>query len=145
MNEESYTIEYEEGLNSGHESILMQGINAEAYKAKDSEKVKPFSFFVKDQTGKIHAGAIGITYYGCLYVDLLWVEKPLRKAGWGSKLIREAEKIGHERACTFATVNTMDWEALAFYQKLGYQIEFTREGYIHNSKKFMLRKPLRDI
>jgi len=42
----------------------------------------------------------------------------------------------------FATVNTMDWEALSFYQKLGYNIEFTREGFEKDSKMFMLRKKL---
>ena len=33
------------------------------------------------------------------------------------------------RGCTFATVNTMDWEALPFYQKLGYEVECIRDGF----------------
>ena len=54
----------------------------------------------------------------------------------------EAEKIGREHGALFVTLNTMDWEALPFYQKLGYSIEFTREGYEKKSKMFMLRKAL---
>lgn len=66
----------------------------------------------------------------------------IRYQGWGTKLIHEAENAGREQGTTFATVNTMDWEALPFYQKLGYVIEFTREGYVKDSKMFMLRKDL---
>ncbi len=56
--------------------------------------------------------------------------------------MKEAEKIGHQHGVRFATVNTMDWEALPFYEKLGYSVEFTREGYDKESKMFMLRKHL---
>jgi len=56
--------------------------------------------------------------------------------------MHEAEKIGREQGALFVTLNTMDWEALPFYQKLGYSIEFTREGYEKESKMFMLRKNL---
>ncbi len=58
------------------------------------------------------------------------------------QLMLEAEKIGKERNALFATVNTIDWEALPFYQKLGYDVEFTREGYEKKSKMFFLRKSL---
>lgn len=33
--------------------------------------------------------------------------------------MQEAEKIGKEKEARFVTVNTMDWEVLPFYQKLG--------------------------
>lgn len=54
----------------------------------------------------------------------------------------KAEAVGKARLCTFATVHTMDWEALPFYLKLGYSVEFTRTGYQHYSKMFLLRKAL---
>ena len=73
---------------------------------------------------------------------MLWVSPELRHKGLGSKLIHECEKLGHERSCTFVSLTTMDWEALPFYQKLGYQIEFVRDGYEKNSKMYLLRKSL---
>jgi ribosomal protein S18 acetylase RimI-like enzyme len=54
----------------------------------------------------------------------------------------EAEKIGRKHGALFVTLSPMDWEALPFYQKLGYSIEFTRTGYEKDSKMFMLRKNL---
>ena len=73
---------------------------------------------------------------------MLWLKDELRKQGLGKKLMMEAEKIGYERRCTFSTVDTMDWEALSFYQKLGYSIEFVRKGFERESKMYMLRKEL---
>jgi ribosomal protein S18 acetylase RimI-like enzyme len=43
----------------------------------------------------------------------------------------------------FVTLTTMDWEALPFYRKLGYEVEFVREGYEKNSKMYALRKNLK--
>lgn len=97
---------------------------------------------IKDQKQNVLGGISGTTFYGSLYVDSLWIDFSLRHQGWGTKLMKESEKIGKERGAKFATVNTMDWEALPFYQKLGYSIEFIREGYDNNSKMFMLRKAL---
>ncbi len=80
--------------------------------------------------------------FGCLHVDTLWLKAELRHQGLGTKLMNECEKVGRKSKCTFATVFTMDWEALTFYQKLGYQIEFVREGYEKDSKMYLLRKDL---
>ena len=101
-----------------------------------------FSIFIKDQKGNVLGGASGTLFYGSLYVDTLWIDKNLRHQGWGTKLMHEAEKAGKEHGALFATLNTMDWEALPFYQKLGYSVEFTRKGYEKDSKMFMLRKNL---
>jgi ribosomal protein S18 acetylase RimI-like enzyme len=124
------------------ETLLFDGINDEAVRLKGMDRICSFGICIEDEKQKLLGGATGVTYYGCLYVDMLWVKDDLRHQGWGARLMQEAEKIGIERRCTFATVNTMDWEALPFYQKLGYVIEFIREGFEKDSKLFMLRKNL---
>ena len=52
----------------------------------------------------------------------------------------EAEKFGRSKGCNFAAVNTMNWEALEFYKKLGYHIEFERHGFFKDSIFYFLRK-----
>lgn len=104
--------------------------------------IRPFSVFIKDADRNVLGGISGTTFYGSLYIDSLWIASSLRYQGWGTVLMKEAEKIGHQHGVRFATVNTMDWEALPFYEKLGYSVEFTREGYDKESKIFMLRKQL---
>ena len=137
-----YHLEHHDSIPTEYEKILFREISQDAFRAKGLPPIQSLSVFIKDEKQKIVGGVTGVTFYGSLYVDMLWMDKALRHQGWGTRLMQEAEKIGKERGSSFATVNTMDWEALPFYQKLGYSIEFTREGYEKGSKMFMLRKNL---
>lgn len=137
-----YHLEQYDTIPQEYEKILFHEISADAFVAKGLLPIRQFSVFIKNQQQNVLGGATGVTFYGSLYVDMLWVDKALRHQGWGTKLMHEAEKIGRERGASFVTLNTMDWEALPFYQKLGYSIEFTRKGYEKDSKMFMLRKNL---
>lgn len=141
MNED-YPLEYKETPSHEEEMALLNGINEESYNAKQLSPITAFSYFIKNGQGKVLAGVKGVTYYGCLYVDTLWVAADFRHKGWGTKLMAASEELGKQRSCRFSTVATMDWEALPFYQKLGYQIEYIREGYDKNSKMYVLRKNL---
>ncbi|MEN9343246.1 MAG: blasticidin-S acetyltransferase [Chlamydiota bacterium] len=142
MKNEPFRLEHYSTIPKEYEEVLYHGISERAFQAKGLSPICPFSIFIKDQKEQVLGGASGTLFYGSLYVDSLWVNETLRNQGWGKKLMQEAEKIGKEKGARFVTVNTMDWEALPFYQKLGYAIEFTREGYDKNSKMFMLRKVL---
>lgn len=140
---EQYEILYQEHVSAEEEEVLLEGVIQAAAIAKGMSRIRPFAFLIKDAAKAILAGAKGVSLYGCLYVDLLWVAPELRHQGLGSKLIHACENLGLERGCTFVTLTTMDWEALPFYQKLGYEIEFVREGYEKNSKMYALRKGLK--
>lgn len=142
IKDSDYHFEYQEDPNQEDEQVLFAGINDEAVLKKKMDRITPFGIFIKTSHGVVLGGANGVAYYGCLYVDMLWLKDELRKQGLGKQLMMKAEKIGRERRCTFSTVATMDWEALPFYQKLGYEIEFVREGYANESKMYMLRKEL---
>jgi len=141
-NSNSYQFIIRDTADAADEKLLFEGLNQHGHETKAMSPIQPFVILVKDKNGNTVGGAKGQTYYGCLYVDILWIEKELRHLGLGTTLMSEAEKIGKEKKCTFATVNTMDWEALSFYQKLGYQIEFVRGGYVKESKMYFLRKSL---
>jgi len=140
MTDHKYYFEHQETPQI--EQILVDGINAEAAKKKGMKPARSFEISVKDSSGTILGGTTGFIFHGCLFTDLLWVSEKMRGQGIGRELMLEVEKIGHDRHCTFAAVNTMDWEALPFYQKLGYEIEFVREGFDKQSKMYMLRKNL---
>src|SRR5579872_1570738 len=98
-----------------YEDVLYRGISEEALHAKELPPIRPFSIFIKDQKQNVLGGVSGTSFYGSLYVDSLWIAPSLRKQGWGTKLMQEAETTGRERGARFVTVNTMDWEALPFY------------------------------
>lgn len=135
-----FSISYEP--NPHHDNILAlwNGIAEYAKQEKGHNPIESFAFFIRDEQNVIHGGCSCCNLYGCLYIDSLWVDESLRSKGYGTQLMTLAEKWGKEQGCTFATVNTMDWEALGFYKKLGYKIEFQRHGFLKDSIFYFLRK-----
>ena len=133
-------IIYKEHASPEEIDIILEGIIHESVK-KDMGRMTPFSFFIKEED-RILAGAVGYTMYGMLYTDMLWVHPEFRNLGYGSRLLKAAEELGKNRNCTFSCLVTMSWEALPLYQKLGYYIEYTKEGFNKNTQMYMLRKPL---
>ena len=120
--------------------LLLKGISAEAKKAKSMNEILSFGFIVKDDNEEIIGGITGYTFYGDHHIDMLWIHPEFRNLGLGSLLVQHAEQLGAERESKFITVSTMDWEALSFYQNLGFEIEFERRGYVKDSKAYFLKK-----
>lgn len=136
------SLHYKEKASPEEETVLIEGIIAEASKAKRAKKITPFAFFIKDPERKILGGIKGSSSYGCLHIDSLWVDPTFRTKGWGGELVHAAENLARKRSCTFISLATMDWEALDFYKSLGYDVEFVREGFEKESKMYLLRKNL---
>jgi GNAT superfamily N-acetyltransferase len=81
-----------------------------------------FVLSVRDDHGDLVGGLIGETLWNALLVSVLWVHAQHRKTGYGTALMRRAEQIARERACEVAFLNTMTFQAPAFYSKLGYKV-----------------------
>jgi GNAT superfamily N-acetyltransferase len=140
---ENYKIIYQDELTPAHNKIIIEGLNSNAYRHKELGKNNgSFSFTIESSNGQFEAGISGFHYYGCFYIDLLFVAEQARGKGYGSKLMQKAENLARERGCLFMAVNTMDFEAKPFYEKHGFSIEFTREGFEKESKMYFLRKEL---
>ena len=122
--------------------FLPEGICREAALKKGLAPIEDFAFFLKDSEGASFGGVTGMICYNCLYVDELYIDPAFRGQGWGRKLMEAAEAYGRNRRCTFFTVDTMDWEAKEFYEKLGYTVEFARSGFEKNSTLYFMRKNL---
>jgi ribosomal protein S18 acetylase RimI-like enzyme len=86
---------------------------------------RKFSVYVRDGDGAIAGGLVGVTYWDWLYIDYLWLGAELRRRGWGRRLLREAERVGRERGCRAAWLDTFSFQAPGFYRRMGYT-EFGR-------------------
>ena len=133
-------IVYEANPHHDEMQVLGNGIMEYAKQKKGHGPIEFFAFFIRDENNKIRGGCNGCNLYGCLYVDQIWIEESLRGKDYGTQLMLAAENFGKERGCTFAAVNTMDWEALDFYKKLGFEIEYERHGFLKDSIFYFLRK-----
>ena len=131
-----------ENPNPDEVQILTNGLKAYAKQMRGFDSLDFFALFIRDKSNAIVGGCNGGTLYGGLHIDGLWVSEGIRNNGWGTQLVESALTYGKEKGCNFATVNTMDWEALGFYQKLGFTVEFERRGFQKNSVFYFLRKGL---
>lgn len=138
----SYKILYEANPNPDDIQFLNDGIAEHAKQKREMRPLDFFAFFIRDENNKIVGGCAGDNMYGCLYVGQLWVKEDLRIKGYGTQLMQEAETLARKSACGFMAVNTFDWEALDFYKKLGFYVEFERKGFDKNSIFYFLRKAL---
>lgn len=136
------TLTYDENPSSDDTKVLWEGISEHAKQVRDLDPGRAFAFFIKDDARQIKGGCSGYMYYGCLYIDLLWVDESLRNQGYGKQLMQQAENLAKECKCRFLTVNTMDFEALDFYKKLGFIVEFMLDDFDKHSIFYFLRKKI---
>ena len=87
-----------------------------------SDNFLHLTVFLRDSQGRIQSGLIGMTYWGWLYVEILWVEKEIRRKGYGNKVLAAAEQEAIRRGCLFAHLDTLSFQALGFYKKQGYEV-----------------------
>jgi GNAT superfamily N-acetyltransferase len=98
--------------------------------------------FARDADGRIIGGLLADTYWQYLEVHKLWVSQAHRNKGHASRSMNAAEDEARLRGCKHALLDTFSFQALGFYQKLGYT-EFGRlEGFSGKHKRHYLHKRL---
>lgn len=119
--------------------FLTEKINADT---SDYGDVRTFAFFIRDENNQIIAGANAYIIFGVVHTDQLWVHPDYRLQGLGRKLMENIEEYARDNGCKIATVNTMSFLAVKFYERLGYQKDFERSGYSKESNHIFFSKKL---
>ena len=134
---------YQNELDPKHKKTIVDGLNHHAHMQKDlGQNNGSFSFVIENANKELEAGISGFYYDGCFHIDMLFVAESCRSKGYGSDLVQKAEELAHKKGCLFMSVNTMDYQARPFYEKHGFKVEFTREGFEKDSKMYCMRKEL---
>ena len=109
------------------------------YSADDYRRL---AVFLRDQMGRVAGGLVGATFWGGLYVDLLWVAEELRGHGYGSRLLAAAEAEAVRRGCGHAYLDTLAFQAPDFYRKRGYRLFGELADFPPGHRRFFLAKRL---
>jgi GNAT superfamily N-acetyltransferase len=99
--------------------------------------------FVRDATGRVIGGLLGHVRWKWVYVAKLWLPDGLRGQGIGTAVMQEVEKYARHRGCLGIYLDTFEFQALPFYEKLGYRPFGVLEGYPPGYRQFHLVKGLR--
>jgi GNAT superfamily N-acetyltransferase len=109
------------------------------------QEYQPLNVLVRANDGTVMAGLLGSTFWGWLYVRILWVHEDLRGQDFGTDLMRAAEQEALRRGCHSAFVDTISFQALPFYQKLGYSVWGELEDFPPGHIRHYLKKRLQPL
>lgn len=98
--------------------------NPDFYAARElpENAPQPLNLIAFDESGQPRGGLFGEAFLLWLKIHILTVQAGCRNQGLGTQLMYEAERIALARGCQFSYVDTMDYQAPAFYEQLGYTI-----------------------
>jgi GNAT superfamily N-acetyltransferase len=89
---------------------------------------------------EIVAGLVGFTHWNWLHIRYLWVAEALRHHGLGRRLVLAAEREARSRGCEHAHLDTFSFQAVPFYERLGYSVFGCLEDYPPGHTKVFLQK-----
>jgi|TARA_R110000772_G_scaffold19634_11_gene54766 GNAT superfamily N-acetyltransferase len=103
---------------------------------------KAIAVKLNDENGDVIAGAAGRTFGDWLMINTLWVSETLRGQQVGSKILHEMEQAAQARGCNKALLDTLNFQAMPFYEKHGYQVQWTQQGYPKTGCRYYMMKQL---
>ena len=117
--------------------FAQQGLEATGF----YEPILRTAFVAKD--GEAFAGCVTANIlWKSLHIRFMFIEAKYRGKKLGTTLMNKALEYGRANGCAVAFVDTLSFQALGFYQKLGFELEFTRTGLAHGVVMYHLRKQL---
>ena len=128
-----YPITFIDNPTEQDHGVLFNGINAFAVSQGLKATAGGYFFAVYDDTNTMVAAISGFDNFGPVEIGGLWVHERLRGNGYGRALVQKAEEWGRAKGCASITVFTLkQWPAYAWYQALGFTLEFERAGHANN-------------
>ena len=139
---EAVRIEFEPFINEGARQFIVNGVDYYNVAATSLPDYFPVNFVLRGQRGEVLGGVLGQLWGGWLQVTCLWVAEAARGVGHRTRLMEEAEAYARSRGAIGVTLETYSFQARPFYERLGYEVFSTLEGYPLGHVKFYLRKAL---
>ncbi|MBA6252421.1 N-acetyltransferase [Colwellia sp. MB3u-55] len=103
---------------------------------------KPLAIQIKDELGNIIAGSSARTFGNWLLINTLWVDESQRGKKMGVKILAQLETAAVARGCTLSMLDTLNFQAMPFYEKQGYQTKWVQENYPKTGCKYFMVKEL---
>jgi GNAT superfamily N-acetyltransferase len=130
----------DEEVSAEDRDIVLKGLRAFNVAQIGPANDQPLELVVRDASGAVIAGLLGITKWGWLYVDKLWVSEAQRGRGLGSRLLERAEDIARARQCAGTYLSTFEHQARPFYEQRGYELFGTLDGFPAATRQYYLCK-----
>ncbi|NKF49387.1 GNAT family N-acetyltransferase [Shewanella sp. WXL01] len=121
-------------------SELISGLKRHRTEHMGPEEPLPLGLTIKDTQGKVIGGIGGRTIYRNWLIEVLWIDDSLRGQGYGRKLIEQAEELAKQRGCVVAQLDTLEFQAADFYQKMGFEVVGTVPAFEGSPARYFMLK-----
>lgn len=101
---------------------------------------QPLFLSLRDSDMHLIGGVLASIVWDWLAIDALWVENEFRGRGYGRQLLAKAEEIARSRGCTHSRLDTFDFQARDFYERVGYTVYAQLDGFPPGHVQFHMTK-----
>jgi GNAT superfamily N-acetyltransferase len=97
---------------------------------------------IHDAAARVTGGLWGVSVFGWLHLQMLFVPAAMRGQGVGSALLAVAETEARRRGCRGIYVDALSFQAVPFYQKTGFSTFGVLDDCPPGHRRLFLRKHL---
>ena len=139
MSERPTTITTTDSISDEERATIIGGLVAYNDAHSGAERYRALHVLAHDD-GELVGGLLGSAQWNWLFISHLWVAESFRGSGVGRRLIAAAEKEAISRGCAHAHCDTFGFQALGFYQKLGFEVFGCLTDYPPGHTRYYLQK-----
>lgn len=133
-------LELDENPSAENFRTLVDGVRTYNRGRTGNESPRQVAYFLRKENGQIVGGVQGSLWGRSVHIDALWVDEDLRGSGHGSKLMRAIEEYAVMNSHPLIYLETTSFQALPFYQGLGYQVFGELKDISEGHTMFFLKK-----
>ena len=117
-----FTLELDEHPQPEDFRIVADGVQSFNRAQTGNEPPRQVAYFLRDKELQIVGGVRGSLWGRFMHIDALWIHEAYRGRGFGSQLMKAIESYALTRGHPLIYLETASFQALPFYQGLGYSI-----------------------
>jgi len=137
---EEWTLSTESPPRPEDVATLARGLTEHALPTTKVPGFQELAVFARDAGSRIVGGVFGTVNWNWLQVSLMWIDPGLRGQGLGSRLLRALEEEARQRGARNVHVDTFSFQARGFYERHGYTVFATLDGYPPGHQRHYLKK-----
>jgi ribosomal protein S18 acetylase RimI-like enzyme len=139
---DQYLIEVQADLTPGDMNVMVKALSEFNASKVGGEMPRYLMITMRDKEQNLVGGLVGATYLGWLQVHTVWMSDTLRGQGYGTRLTLQAEDEARQRHCPSVFLETFSFQALPFYEKLGYKVVNKIADFPPGGARYALTKML---
>jgi len=138
----SYSLSVTDIEDAAHRAAIGRPLREYNESKAAPSQYRHLAVLIEDAAGQVVGGLWGNTAYDWLTVYFLAVPPALRGRGIGAEVLRLAEDEATRRGCHGVWLDTIEFQARGFYERLGYVCFGELPNYPAGFSKFFMRKLL---